>query len=211
MHLYAQDGVAAGYWSPSGKEIQAWAQSLCPLWLWGQHVFTWQGEHVGFWVDGWLRDHDGRAIAWSESASSGPPRPNIQPLPSRRAAGKVPTKVPTRGPLPPKPEWLNEWSTVSAHAYLRMFMDDDGESVPMSVGVERFRAARGAVAAPAPVVEPEAEPVVQEEEDPLLVALNQAISAYAAATDVRELRPASYRLSRAASAWARERNKPLRT
>ena len=219
MYVFAEDGFPAGFITPSGKELQCTARSCCPLWMWGQHIFTWQGEHVGYWVDGWVRDHDGRAIAWSEKASGPPGRPNTQPLALKLSAGHVPTKVPSRGALPPKPEWKGEWSPVSAHDYLTMFIDEGGESVPVGVGVERFRAAaRARMADRPPAAAPESEPERAEESAPdaapadvLLAELNAAIRAYASVKAEHDVRRALYRLTKAATKWARERGTSLRS
>lgn len=216
MYLYAEDGVAAGYLSQSGKEIQCCSRSYCALWMWGQHLFTWAGEHVGFYVDGWVRDPDGRAIACTEQASGGPKKPLIQPLPQKRASGQ-PGKMPTRGTVPPKPEWLNEWSPVSAHEFFVLFVDEDGASVANGAGGFLFRTARDRVLATRPAPEPAAtpEPVVEAaaeaDGDAVLIALNDAIRAYAAAKDDGNVRLALHRLAQAAATWARERGTDLRS
>ncbi len=76
-------------------------------------VYTYEGKHLGFYQDGWIRDNDGLCVFFTKEAKVGPPRAmqDIGPVISPRL--KIPTTKP-REDRPKKPELKQVWSDLSS-------------------------------------------------------------------------------------------------
>lgn len=75
--------------------------------------FSYRGELIGWFENGWLRDKDGRCIAYSDQAAGGPP----QPVKLRRPNQSIKQTLPVlerQDPRPLRPMHSNAWSTQSA-------------------------------------------------------------------------------------------------
>lgn len=110
-------------------------------WLWGRHLFTFAGERVATWRDGWLRDADGHALAFAAEAVGGPARPAPEEVRSRKAPPVSP-KRPARGPVPEDPEPSDAWSPVPAGDFVRCTLDADGAPLPPGDAARRFASRR---------------------------------------------------------------------
>ena len=100
-----------GWYEPSNGAVYDASYNLRAVVQRGS-LYTWQGDHRGYIVDGWFRDGDGRAVAFMRGARGGPitpitPTPPIPPLmpvppiPAHHAdrpdhAGRLAELVPTQ-------------------------------------------------------------------------------------------------------------------
>jgi hypothetical protein len=77
-----------------------------------EELYTSNGQHVGRIDSGWIRDHRGHAIAFTQGASGGP----LPPLPKLPPLKALPALPPLRGlpQLPPLPALPSlQWSQLS--------------------------------------------------------------------------------------------------
>ncbi len=49
----------------------------------GDSVYAFDGQHLGWWGNGWVRDHQGAWVFFTESAVGGPPTPTRQARPAK--------------------------------------------------------------------------------------------------------------------------------
>jgi hypothetical protein len=79
-------------------------------------LYSYRGELMGWFEDGWLRDKDGRCIAYSEQATGGPP----QPVKGRRPSESLKQSVPIeqrQDPRSLRPIHSNAWSSQTAEEF----------------------------------------------------------------------------------------------
>lgn len=79
-------------------------------------IYTYRGEQLGWFEDGWVRDRSGRCVAFSEHVLGGPLRPRTRPKPHRGHRLLQPPKE-TRDPRQLRPIHSNAWSQVSARDF----------------------------------------------------------------------------------------------
>lgn len=89
----------------------------------GQYVYTMNGEHRGWYLDGVLRDNDGRVVAfWSDLRFSPPTCPIFpvlqQPFPVTPVSEVCPT-LPAYGMAHIQPQLHMEWSPINPLEWLR--------------------------------------------------------------------------------------------
>lgn len=79
--FYDMSGRPIAY-SDDGRNVYAFSGQ--PLaYLEGDSVFAFDGRHLGWWDRGWIRDHHGTCVAFTEAAAGGPPLPPRQALPAK--------------------------------------------------------------------------------------------------------------------------------
>lgn len=59
--FYDEDGNVFAYLHDD-KHFQMARTGHHGGWIWGRHIFSYSGEHMGFWDNGWMRDHEGRPV-----------------------------------------------------------------------------------------------------------------------------------------------------
>ena len=81
-------------------------------------VYTYEGKHLGFYQDGWIRDNDGMCVFFTKDAKSGPPlaMKDIGPVKSQKS--KIPVKKPREQPLK-KPDIKQVWSELSSAKFFK--------------------------------------------------------------------------------------------
>lgn len=79
-------------------------------------IYDYRGEQLGWYENGWIRDKDGRCVAFSESASSGPPRPGMRLKPAKVVRQVRPQEEP-RNTRALRPIHSNAWSGLSAQDF----------------------------------------------------------------------------------------------
>lgn len=72
-------------------------------------VYACSGKHLGWFIDGWILDHDGKHVFFSDIATGGPARPTRQASPGKAVRRNRPVKG-TREPKPTYPERNPGWS-----------------------------------------------------------------------------------------------------
>jgi len=83
-------------------------------------VYGFDGRHLGWFGDGWIRDHDGACVYYTDDARGGPVRPARR---TRRARGtpKAPRARKARQPPPPHRPNQRVWSKLAVGS---AFFDD---------------------------------------------------------------------------------------
>ncbi len=115
--LYDAGGRAIAY-CEDGRHLYAFDGS--PLaYLDGDSVYAFHGEHLGWWDHGWVRDHHGACVLFTEGADVlGPSRPSLQASPVKRA--QQPTRTPAyRLPKPMRAPDVVGWSLRSGPQFFQ--------------------------------------------------------------------------------------------
>ena len=83
-------------------------------------VYGFDGRHLGWFGDGWIRDHDGACVYYTDEARGGPVRPARR---TRRTRGtpKAPRARKARQPPPPHRPNQRVWSKLAVGS---AFFDD---------------------------------------------------------------------------------------
>ncbi len=76
-------------------------------------VYTYEGKHLGFYQDGWIRDNDNMCVFFTKGAKNGPPRAMQDIGRVKSPKSKIPTKK-TRDHQLKKPEIKQVWSELSS-------------------------------------------------------------------------------------------------
>ena len=86
----------------------------------GSSVYGFSGKHLGRFEGGWVRDHYGRAVLFTEEARDEPFRPNIHhTLPEKALKSMKPRKHPQEKPsLPVKKSSL--WSRMTSLQFFQI-------------------------------------------------------------------------------------------
>lgn len=112
--FYDRNGHAVAY---SDDDVHVFLFGGEPIgYLEAEALYSYRGELMGWFEEGWLRDKDGRCIAYSEQATGGP----IQPVKGRRPSPAVKQTLPTqerRDPRALRPIHSNAWSNQSAQEF----------------------------------------------------------------------------------------------
>lgn len=83
----------------------------------GKAVYSFAPEHRGWFMDGYLRDDHGAAVAWTRRAEGSPPRPPMRLLPACPYLQFA--SLPMLPPLPPlRPTPARTWSETAWDEYL---------------------------------------------------------------------------------------------
>lgn len=75
-------------------------------------IYAYAGTHLGWFEDGWVRDHRGDAAFFTEGASGGPMKPMRQLRPLKGLKGMRPMKG-MRQTRPARPSRSRQWSRLS--------------------------------------------------------------------------------------------------
>lgn len=81
-------------------------------------VCTYEGQHVGTFRDGYLRDPEGDGVGYVEGAQGGPPLPEIQDIGTQPELQEEPERPSTSGLTPGKPG-TERWSELAFNTLLR--------------------------------------------------------------------------------------------
>lgn len=79
-------------------------------------LYSYRGELMGWFEDGWLRDKDGRCVAFSEQASGSPTQPEKRRRPKQSLKQPLPLQQ-HRDPRSLRPMHSNAWSSQSAQEF----------------------------------------------------------------------------------------------
>ncbi|HSN17440.1 MAG TPA: hypothetical protein VLV87_04450 [Gammaproteobacteria bacterium] len=112
--FYDQQGNAIAY-SEDGEHVFLFGGE--PIaYLDADAVYSYRGELLGWFEEGWLRDKDGRCVAFSEHAVGGPPRPLKKSMPHQSPRLSNPVKE-HQDPRALRPIHSNAWSAQSARDF----------------------------------------------------------------------------------------------
>jgi hypothetical protein len=82
----------------------------------GQSVYTYSGNHLGWYEDGWVYDHAGGCILCTEGAAGRPFKPVKQPKSMKGIRQALPPKAPQQA-APIKVTRLFSWTIRSAERF----------------------------------------------------------------------------------------------
>lgn len=114
MDLYDRAGYAVAY-TDDDEHIYLYTGEAVSYLVDGA-LYTYRGEQLGWCDTGWIRDKDGRCVAFSEAATNGPSRPPMGIKPPQAVRQGRPPKEP-RDPRALRPIHSNAWSTLSAREF----------------------------------------------------------------------------------------------
>jgi hypothetical protein len=99
--FYNRKGIAMAYVDDDGESI--YLHNGTPVAsLSGESVYSFEGKHLGWFVNGWIRDNSGGYVFFTDKAENGPVRPLARidfprepkkPKPAPCKKEKVSTKV----------------------------------------------------------------------------------------------------------------------
>lgn len=75
-------------------------------------VYGFDGRHLGWFVNGWIRDHDGACVYYTDDAEGGPARPSRKARPALGARKAIPSRQ-ARQPVPSRRPNRRAWSTLA--------------------------------------------------------------------------------------------------
>jgi hypothetical protein len=109
--LYDAGGCAVAY-CDHGRHLYAF-QGAALAYVDGDSIYAFHGEHLGWWDHGWVRDHDGACVFFTELAvGEGPALPPRQERPAK-AAKQAPRHIAYSLPKPPRAHDVPSWSPRS--------------------------------------------------------------------------------------------------
>lgn len=114
--LYDQHGNAVAYVEPDGV---IYLYEGTPVgYIEAEDVFAFDGRHLGWYLQGWVRDHHGGCVFFTEAAQGGPVRPVRAVRPVRGVRGVRPVRG-VRQVRPVRPVMGIGWSRVSGPQFFR--------------------------------------------------------------------------------------------
>jgi hypothetical protein len=76
-------------------------------------VYSYRGEQLGWFELGWLRNKNGRCVAFADDAVAGPHKPHLRPFPPTHTKQPIPLKA-KADPRLLRPIYSNDWAEQSA-------------------------------------------------------------------------------------------------
>ena len=86
-------------------------------------IYDYSGKHLGWLVEGWVRENTGRCVFFTDGATGGPVRPHIHAEPSK-VVKQIP---PAKGALKPKttkPDFPDAWSALTGAQFFTWYRSD---------------------------------------------------------------------------------------
>ena len=112
--FYDRNGNAVAYCDDGVHVYLFGGESIA--YLESDALFSYRGELMGWFEKGWLRDKDGRCIAYTELASGGPQQPEKLRTPTQAVKQSLPVQE-RQDPRPLRPIHSNAWSAQSARDF----------------------------------------------------------------------------------------------
>jgi hypothetical protein len=116
MTFYDRSGKPVAY---TEDDVHVFLYSGYPVgYLYDSSVYSYSGRHLGTLRAGWIRDHAGDRVFFTDAVSSGPPLPSKLVKPPKLLKKPKPAKGRREAP-PPRAEDTEEWS---AHPVEKFFI-----------------------------------------------------------------------------------------
>ena len=110
--FYNEDGLPVAWIGDNRDYPSIFLFDGTPVaWISDESVYAYSGKHLGFLQDGWIRDHDGDAVFFTDNATGGPARPARQARPARGARGARPARG-ARETRPARAARSTSWSKM---------------------------------------------------------------------------------------------------
>lgn len=86
--------------------------------IYGELIYTYSGNHIGWYLDNWIRDLRGNCVFYTDISSGGPVKPTMHVAPVRSVKRIAPIKC-TRHVPTVKPVKTYSWSYNSGIDFFR--------------------------------------------------------------------------------------------
>lgn len=100
IHIYLYSGEAVAY-------------------LEEESVYSYSGKHLGWFIDGWILDNEGRCVFFTDDAIGGPINPVKRPEPFREPGESTPPRE-VKEMKPPRPMKTRAWSSFSFQEFFKL-------------------------------------------------------------------------------------------
>lgn len=115
MEFYDKNGRPIAYATDSGIVYLFSGKPVA--YISGNSVYSFSGQHLGWFSSGWIRDGAGVCVMYSSGATGGPARPAHHAKPAKGARNSLPAKG-ARQAKPAMPAKQSGWSNTTAIALL---------------------------------------------------------------------------------------------
>ena len=116
MNLYELSGLPVAY-SDDGVHIYLYSGQAVAYFV-GDSVYAFSGRHLGWRQKGWIIDHEGNCVFFSEQAEQGPEKFMVQEYRKKAPARPVPEKA-LRQFEPLRPPLNSKWSRLSSEKFFQ--------------------------------------------------------------------------------------------
>lgn len=117
MNLYELSGLPVAY-SDDGIHIFLYSGQAVAYFV-GDSVYAFSGRHLGWRHKGWIIDHDGNCVFFSEQAEQGPQKFMVQEYQKKAPPDSIPEKA-LRQFEPLRPPMSSKWSRLSVQKFFNM-------------------------------------------------------------------------------------------
>jgi hypothetical protein len=108
--FYDQNGTAVAY---SEDRIHIYLYNGDPVAYFDRDsIYSFSGTHLGWYKDGWILDHDGNAVFFTEHAQGGSLKPLKDLIPLKELKDQMPMKE-IKEPKPLRPIKSLNWTQLS--------------------------------------------------------------------------------------------------
>ncbi|WP_369122660.1 MULTISPECIES: 4-fold beta flower protein [unclassified Pseudomonas] len=115
--FYDRQGRAVAWFDDEQDNPAIYLYSGRPVaWISDESIYAYSGAHLGWFVDGWIRDSHGHAVLFTPDCSGGPARPARHARPARGARQARPARG-ARHARPARPARTTSWSPLSGDAF----------------------------------------------------------------------------------------------
>jgi hypothetical protein len=116
MTLYDRLGQPAAYVDDDGESVYLYSGKPV-AWMDGDSLYAYSGAHLGWLRDGWVRDHHGDCVFFTENTTgSGPMKPMRRMKPMRGMKHMRPMRG-MRHMAPTRPMGSLSWSDVTSEGF----------------------------------------------------------------------------------------------
>ena len=124
LTFYDREGIPVAY-SEDEETIYRFSGEPVAYFV-DEAVYSFDGKHLGHFAEGWIRDHYGKCIFFTEEAHDGPVKPSYRSKPHKDLKGMRPRKE-----MRDKP-WItamksNSWSKLSGPQFFPASESEDVE------------------------------------------------------------------------------------
>jgi hypothetical protein len=116
--FYDRSGMPVAY-SQDGTHIHAYSGHAVGH-IHEDSIYDYSGKHLGWFIDGWVRDHAGRCVFFTDEATGGP----VIPLKNKQPAKVVRQIPPAKGVRKAKPRERKElpfWSALTGVQFFEWY------------------------------------------------------------------------------------------
>jgi hypothetical protein len=117
MNLYELSGLPVAY-SDDGVHIFLYSGQAVAYFE-GDCLYAFSGRHLGWRHRGWIIDHDGNCVFFSEQAEQGPQRFMVQEYKRKDHPAPIPKKA-LRQFEPLKPQVSSKWSRLTIEEFFHL-------------------------------------------------------------------------------------------